>query len=144
VILIHTLNFTFFWTSGTFHVHTKVRSCAMPCRHQGGEEMQVLIVLDLGTIMGVSGQRHAPDAIYLQEKTPGTHWIGGWVDLRAGLDREVKGKILRPCQGLNPGRPVCSQTLYWLSHPDSFWADSQHTYIMNTDSSDTYSPNFSK
>jgi hypothetical protein len=28
---------------------------------------------------GVSGQRHG-------ERTPGTHWIGGWVGPRAGLD----------------------------------------------------------
>jgi hypothetical protein len=24
------------------------------------------------------------------ERVPGTHWIGGWVDLRAGLDDIVK------------------------------------------------------
>jgi hypothetical protein len=27
--------------------------------------------------MGVSGQRHAPAALYPGERTPGTHWIGG-------------------------------------------------------------------
>jgi hypothetical protein len=37
---------------------------------------------------------------------PGTHCIGGWVDLRAGLDTEVRGKILCPCRGSNPDRPV--------------------------------------
>jgi hypothetical protein len=26
--------------------------------------------------------------------TPGTHWIGGWVDLRAGLDDLEKRKFL--------------------------------------------------
>jgi hypothetical protein len=26
--------------------------------------------------------------------TPGTHWIGGWVDLRAGLDDFEKRKFL--------------------------------------------------
>jgi hypothetical protein len=30
---------------------------------------------------------------------------------RAGLDTEVRGKILCLCQGLNPGHPVCNQTL---------------------------------
>jgi hypothetical protein len=25
------------------------------------------------------------------EKTPDTHWIGGWVDLRGGLDDTEKG-----------------------------------------------------
>jgi hypothetical protein len=40
------------------------------------------------------------------ERTPGTHCTGGWVGPRAGLDTEVKGKILCPCRGSNPGRPV--------------------------------------
>jgi hypothetical protein len=36
--------------------------------------------------MTVSGQRHAPAALYSLEMTPGTHWIGGWVGFRAGVD----------------------------------------------------------
>jgi hypothetical protein len=43
--------------------------------------------------MGVSGQRHVAAALYPREGTSGTHWIGGWVGLRAGLDRDAKGKI---------------------------------------------------
>jgi hypothetical protein len=27
----------------------------------------------------VSGQRHAPAAVYPRERTAGTDWIGGWV-----------------------------------------------------------------
>jgi len=42
---------------------------------------------------GVSGQRHAPAALYPQERTPGTHCTGGWVGPRAGLDTESRGKI---------------------------------------------------
>jgi hypothetical protein len=53
------------------------------------------------------------------ERTPGTHWIGGWVGPRAGLDAEARRKILCLCQGSNPGRLVRSQTLYWLSYPGS-------------------------
>jgi len=64
--------------------------------------------------MGVSGQRHAPALLYPQGNDPGTHCIGGWVGPRAGLDTEARGKILCVCQGSNPGRTVCSQTLYWL------------------------------
>jgi hypothetical protein len=60
---------------------------------------------------GVTGQRHASTALYPQERPTGTHWMGGRVDLRAGLDIETRGKIL----GSNTGRLVCSQTLYWLS-----------------------------
>jgi hypothetical protein len=40
------------------------------------------------------------------DRTPGTHCTGGWVDLRAGLDTEVRGKVLCPCRGSNPDRPV--------------------------------------
>jgi hypothetical protein len=56
---------------------------------------------------------------YSWERTPGTQWIGGWVGLRPGLDTEARGKILCLCRGSNPGRPFCSQTIYWLSYPSS-------------------------
>jgi hypothetical protein len=46
---------------------------------------------------GVSGQRHAPAALLPPGKGPpvpiGTHWTGGWVGPRAGLDTEATGKI---------------------------------------------------
>jgi hypothetical protein len=66
--------------------------------------------------MGVSGQRHA------WRKDPCTHCTGGWVGPRAGVDRGAVGKILSPLPGIeprSPGRPACSQTLYWLSYPGS-------------------------
>jgi hypothetical protein len=53
------------------------------------------------------------------ERIPGTHCTGGWVGPRAGLDAEARGKILCLCRESNPGRPVRSQTLYWLSYPGS-------------------------
>jgi hypothetical protein len=56
--------------------------------------------------MGVSGQRQTPAALCPGERITGTHCTGGWVGLRAGLDTEVRGKILCPCQGSNPDRPV--------------------------------------
>jgi hypothetical protein len=43
----------------------------------------------------------------------------GWAP-RAGLDTEVRGKILSPLPGIeprSPGRPARSQTLHWLSYP---------------------------
>jgi hypothetical protein len=57
------------------------------------------------------------------ERTPGTHCTGGWVGPRAGLDTEARGKIIWPCLGIeprSPGRPVRSQTLYWLGYPGFF------------------------
>jgi hypothetical protein len=69
--------------------------------------------------MGVSGQHHGPAALYPGERTPGTHWIGGWVGPSAGLDAGARRKILCPCQGSKPDRPARSQTLYCLSYRGS-------------------------
>jgi hypothetical protein len=33
---------------------------------------------------------------------PGTHWTGGWVGPRAGLDTEARGEILSPFPGMEP------------------------------------------
>jgi hypothetical protein len=38
------------------------------------------------------------------ERAPGTHWIGGWVDPRAGLEDE-ENRIFLPLPGLGP-RPL--------------------------------------
>jgi hypothetical protein len=53
--------------------------------------------------------------------TPGTHWIGGWVDLRVGLDDVEKWKFLPPPGlELRPlGRPARGQSLYRLRYPGS-------------------------
>jgi len=37
-----------------------------------------------------------------RERAPGTHWIGGWVHPRSGLDTVVKRKIPSPCWDSNP------------------------------------------
>jgi hypothetical protein len=51
---------------------------------------------------------HRP-RFYPRENIPGTHWIGGWVGLSAGLDTEARGKILCLCQVSNPCCTVFSQ-----------------------------------
>jgi hypothetical protein len=59
-------------------------------------------------------QRHAPAALYPRGKDPGTHCTGGWVGPRAGLDTEVRGKIIFPLSGIeprSPGRPVRSPSV---------------------------------
>jgi hypothetical protein len=52
----------------------------------------------------VSGQRHAPAALYPRGKDP--RYPLGWVDPRAGLDTEARGRILCPSTGSNLDRPV--------------------------------------
>jgi len=46
----------------------------------------------------VRGQQHAPAILYPWE-TPGTHFTGGWVGPRAGLDRWKISSLL----GFDPG-----------------------------------------
>jgi hypothetical protein len=68
----------------------------------------------------VSGQFHALAALPPEKEPPGTHWIEGWVDPRAGLDDMEKRKFLTvPGLELRPrGRPARSQSLYRLRYPD--------------------------
>jgi hypothetical protein len=55
------------------------------------------------------------------EIVPGTHWIGGWADPRAGLDDTEKRKFLKLLElELRPlSRPARSQSLYRLTSPGS-------------------------
>jgi hypothetical protein len=51
-----------------------------------GEWMYRSTILDLGTLDGGEWSVSRSGRITHGEKGPGTHWIGGWVDPRAGLD----------------------------------------------------------
>jgi hypothetical protein len=55
-------------------------------------------------------------------RTADTHWIGGWVDPRAGLDAVMKRKnpIIVPVGNWNSVVQPMAQFLYWLSYPDGF------------------------
>jgi hypothetical protein len=55
------------------------------------------------------------------ERAPGTHWIGGWVDPRSGLDDEKRKFLALP--GLELGRPARSQSLYRLRYPGSSYQE---------------------
>jgi hypothetical protein len=55
-------------------------------------------------------------------KSPRTHWIGGYVGLRAGLDPVNNQRISYPSRVSNPESPVfhpVAYTLYRLSYPGS-------------------------
>jgi hypothetical protein len=64
----------------------------------GGEEVQLLLILDLGTRWGRVVSFTPRPRFSPRERTPGTHCSGGWVGPRAGLDTEDRGKILCPCR----------------------------------------------
>jgi hypothetical protein len=51
--------------------------------------------------MGVSGQRHAPVALYPREKTPGTHYTGGWVGPDPVWTQRLEEKSFCLCRGSN-------------------------------------------
>jgi hypothetical protein len=72
----------------------------------------------------MSGQLQSPAALPSEERAPGTHSIGGWVDPRAGLD-DVEEKFLTlPGLQLRPlGRPAHSQSLYRRRYPGSSTRD---------------------
>jgi hypothetical protein len=57
-------------------------------RHAASKEERKYCSLFLSSAVGGAGQRHASAALY-----PGTHSAGGWVDLIAGLDTEVRNII---------------------------------------------------
>jgi hypothetical protein len=65
----------------------------MPWRRQGGAEVQLLLILDLGTRWG-EWSASRPGHALPRERTSGNHCTGGWVGLRAGLDTEGRGKVL--------------------------------------------------
>jgi hypothetical protein len=76
-----------------------------------GKAVKLLLIIDVGAGRSEwSASRSG--SVLPRERTPGTHWTGGWVDLRAGLNTEATGKIPCPCRGSKVGRPVSSQTLY--------------------------------
>jgi hypothetical protein len=54
----------------------------------------------------VSSQRHALPRFIPGEMAPDTHCTGGWVNPRACLDTDVRGKISCLCRGSNLDRPV--------------------------------------
>jgi hypothetical protein len=92
----------------------KLNCPATPRRRHGGKVYSSYSLLTSALDWG-EWSASGPAATYPRERTPGTHLIEGWVDLRAGLDTEARWKILCLCRGSSPGHPVCSQTLYWAT-----------------------------
>jgi hypothetical protein len=81
------------------HIKLKL-SHYTPRRRLGVEEVQLLLILDLGTKWGWVVSVTLRPRFIPEERTPATHCTGGWVNPRAGLDTEVRGNILLPLQGV--------------------------------------------
>jgi hypothetical protein len=77
-----------------------------PWKRLRGEEVLLLLILDLCTRWGEWSASRPGRFFTPGERTPGTHCTGGWVGPRAGLDTEARGKILCPRRGSNPDRPI--------------------------------------
>jgi hypothetical protein len=85
-----------------------------PWRRLGGEEVQLLLILDLGNRRGVSGQRHAPAALFPTGKGPPVPIVqeAGWAPVSVWTQR-IEEKSFAPAgiEPRSPGRPARSQTL---------------------------------
>jgi hypothetical protein len=70
----------------------------------GGEDVYIHI-FSTSTLAGSERSASRLGRFTTEERAPNTHWIGGWVDRRAGLDDAEKRKFLT-LPGL--GRPARS------------------------------------
>jgi hypothetical protein len=83
----------------------------------GGMDVYVQVFLT-SALFGGEWSASYSDRFTPGERAPGTHWIGGWVDPRAGLDDVEKRKFLL-VPGLEPqllGRPARNLSLYRLRY----------------------------
>jgi hypothetical protein len=88
----------------------------------GGEEVWLLLILNLGTRWGWVVSVTPRPRFTPGERTPEIHWIGGWVGPRAGLDIEARRKILCLCRGPSViplhASPNSNVVLCWVRTPD--------------------------
>jgi hypothetical protein len=81
------------------------------------------VLIDIFLTFALAGGEWAasrPSCFTPGERAPGTHWIGGWVDPRAGVGDLEKRKFLTlPGLELQPLSPAHSQSLYPLRYPGS-------------------------
>jgi hypothetical protein len=81
-------------------------------------DVQINIFLT-SALVGGEWSASRPYRLTPGERARGTHWIGGWVGTRAGMDAVEKRKFLTlPGLELRPlGHPLHSQSLYRLRYP---------------------------
>jgi hypothetical protein len=70
-----------------------------PMEAQGWDDVELLLIYDLGTRWGWVVSVTPRPRFTPGKTTAGSHWTGGWVGPRTVLDTEVRGKISRLCRG---------------------------------------------
>jgi hypothetical protein len=110
----------------------------MPWRCLGGEEVWLLLIHDLGTRWGEWSASRPGRALLPGKGHPVPIGQEVWVGLRAGLDTEHRGKILCPCRGSKPDRPVAHPVVRhytdWATRLLLTWVvltKSSHTCILS-------------
>jgi hypothetical protein len=73
----------------------------MPWMHIGGVEVWLYAFLT-SALDGSEWSASCPSHFTRRDRATGTHWIGGWISPRAGLDIVVKRQIPTPCWDSNP------------------------------------------
>jgi hypothetical protein len=99
--------------SATVHRHVQGVKVKVPRNRPEGPEVYLYSFLTSALERGVVST--TPRPLYPQER-PGTHWTGGWVGPRAGVDVCEKS---RPPTGFDPRtvQPVASRYTDWAIRP---------------------------
>jgi hypothetical protein len=82
-----------------------------------GVEVQLYAFLT-SVLGGGEWSASRPGRFTPKERTPDTHWIGGWVGPRAVLEVVVKWKIPSPSRKSNPITPIFQS----VAQPYTDWA----------------------
>jgi hypothetical protein len=81
------------------------------------EQIQIFLT---SALVGNKWPDTCPGRFAPGERVPTTHWIGGWVGLRTGLEVEKRNSLILPGLELKPFcRAARSQSLYPLRYPGS-------------------------
>jgi hypothetical protein len=78
------------------------RNIPNPCRDWNPRAKIKLYIFSSLALDGGEWSATCPSLFNPRGRTPGTPWIGGWLDPGAGLDVVLKGKIPSPCRDSNP------------------------------------------
>jgi hypothetical protein len=99
-------------------MRTSKQSKAVPLRNSGakGDKSSSCYSLLTSALDGGEWLVSRPGRAYPRERTPGIHWIGGWV-LRAGLDTETRGKksFASDGDGIPVVQPAISHYTDWAT-----------------------------